>query len=163
MELIALLPSDVMLNGFPALQVFFQLFMLHWHWRDCTWTPIFNRTSLVLIMNECIMEEHLLSKGHLSIGGISADGQVWNCLIASVMVLVCSNGMPDTPLIVHVGRLGVEKNLDFLKRLVLLPGLSDWDFLHSKLMKGPTVVTLMLWDLQPICLTLSICRVWTSA
>jgi hypothetical protein len=65
-------------------------------------------------------------------------------VIASVMVLVCSNGMPDTPLIVHVGRLGVEKNLDFLKRLVLLPGLSDWNFLHSKLMKGPPVVTFML-------------------
>jgi hypothetical protein len=28
MELIALLPLDVMLNGFPALQVFFQLFTL---------------------------------------------------------------------------------------------------------------------------------------
>jgi hypothetical protein len=29
MELMALLPLDVMLNGFPALQVFFQIFMLH--------------------------------------------------------------------------------------------------------------------------------------
>jgi len=37
---------------------------------------MFNRTSLVLIKNECIMEEYLLNKGHLSIGGISADGQV---------------------------------------------------------------------------------------
>ncbi|KAK4377633.1 hypothetical protein RND71_003929 [Anisodus tanguticus] len=34
------------------------------------------------------------------------------------MRLRLSNGEPDKPLIVHVGRLGVEKNLNFLKRLM---------------------------------------------
>ncbi|KAG5095349.1 hypothetical protein JHK84_050937 [Glycine max] len=34
------------------------------------------------------------------------------------MRLRLSNGEPDKPLIIHVGRLGVEKSLDFLKRLM---------------------------------------------
>jgi hypothetical protein len=38
------------------------------------------------------------------------------------MWLTCSDGVPNTPVIVHVGRLGAEKNLDFLKRWVLSIG-----------------------------------------
>ncbi|CAA0836307.1 Sulfoquinovosyl transferase SQD2 [Striga hermonthica] len=34
------------------------------------------------------------------------------------MRLRLSNGEPDRPLIIHVGRLGVEKSLDFLKRVM---------------------------------------------
>ncbi|XP_075490772.1 sulfoquinovosyl transferase SQD2-like [Primulina tabacum] len=34
------------------------------------------------------------------------------------MRVLLSNGEPDKPLIVHVGRIGVEKSLDFIKRVI---------------------------------------------
>jgi len=41
-----------------------------------------------------------------------------------------SNGEPEKPLLIHVGRLGVEKSLDFLKRLVQwLWNLSLWNII----------------------------------
>lgn len=40
--------------------------------------------------------------------------------------LFFSGGEPERPLVVHVGRLGAEKSLDFLKKLVpLLPMFSS--------------------------------------
>ncbi|KAJ6750283.1 hypothetical protein OIU85_000877 [Salix viminalis] len=45
------------------------------------------------------------------------------CFRSHEMRMRLSNGEPDKPLIVHVGRLGVEKSLDFLKRVMdRLPG-----------------------------------------
>jgi hypothetical protein len=82
---------------------------------------------------------------HIFIKWINIDGHVSNCLITFVMVLVFSNGMLNTPLIMHVRRLGVETKLDFLKRLVLWLGLFIWNFLHNKLMTLPTIITFMLW------------------
>lgn len=34
--------------------------------------------------------------------------------IVLTLIVCCSDGKPETPTIIHVGRLGVEKSLDFL-------------------------------------------------
>ncbi|KAK8919136.1 putative sucrose-phosphate synthase 1 [Platanthera zijinensis] len=66
-----------------------------------------------------------------------------------------SDGEPEKPLIIHVGRLGVEKNLDFLKRVMeRLPGsriafVGDGPYRSEleKIFEGlPVVFTGMLQD-----------------
>ncbi|TYJ50956.1 hypothetical protein E1A91_A01G245700v1 [Gossypium mustelinum] len=50
------------------------------------------------------------------------------------MRLRLSNGEPERPLIIHVGRLGVEKSLDFLKRNIYDFTVSWIDFLKLELL-----------------------------
>lgn len=44
-------------------------------------------------------------------GGSLVEEEQFSLFITCVL---CSDGKPNTPTIVHVGRLGVEKNLEFL-------------------------------------------------
>ncbi|KAL0316382.1 UNVERIFIED_CONTAM: Sulfoquinovosyl transferase SQD2 [Sesamum radiatum] len=52
------------------------------------------------------------------------------------MRLRLSNGEPDRPLIVHVGRLGVEKSLDFLKREELEQMFSGMPAVFTGMLQG---------------------------
>ncbi|XP_021744073.1 sulfoquinovosyl transferase SQD2-like [Chenopodium quinoa] len=79
--------------------------------------------DLTLVPSAAIAKDLLAAK-------VTADNRIrlWNKGVdsesfhprfrSSEMRWRLSNGEPDKPLIVHVGRLGVEKSLDFLKRVM---------------------------------------------
>ncbi|KNA15236.1 hypothetical protein SOVF_100020 [Spinacia oleracea] len=66
-----------------------------------------------------LLEAKVAAENRIRLWNKGVDSESFNPRFrSSEMRSRLSNGEPDKPLIVHVGRLGVEKSLDFLKRVM---------------------------------------------